>query len=104
MVAMNGGDHEHEDGEVCQGCRFKAELAEHLKWAAGDGDESWHTLTGELMVLMGTTLSMLTALRMAAVDGHGAPGNTAMEAASAISRLGGVIDETWHLVMDDDEQ
>jgi len=101
MVSLS--DHDHGDGPVCPGCRFKAVLAEHLEWAAGDGDESWHDLTGELVVLMSTALSMLTALRMAAVGGHGTPDNTAMAAAGAISRLGGVIEETWHALMDDDQ-
>jgi hypothetical protein len=103
MVAFHDG-HEHEDGHVCPGCRFKAVLAEHLEWAAHDGDESWHDLTGELMVLMGTAISMLTALRLAAAGDHPTPDNTATAAASAISRLGGVIDETWHALMDDDSQ
>jgi hypothetical protein len=101
MVAIHDV-HDHGDGEVCPGCRFKAVLAEHLEMFAGDTDESWHEFTGEMMVLMGTALSMLTALRLAAVGGHGTPDNTAMAAASAISRLGGVIDETWHMLMDDD--
>lgn len=101
MVAIHG-EHDHGDGEVCPGCQFKAELAEHLAWAADDGDESWHDLTGEMVVCMASALGMLTALRMAAVDGHDAPPNTAFSAATAIARLGSVIHETWHMLMDDD--
>lgn len=102
MVSLNDGGHDHGDGPVCPGCQFKAELAEHLEWANGHSEEAWLDLTGELMVLMGTALSMLTALRMSHVEGAESPHSTAASAAAAISRLGGVIDETWHMVMDDE--
>lgn len=100
MVAI--GDHDHGDGEQCPGCQFKTELAQHLEWANGYSEEAWHDLTGEMIVLMGSALSMLTALRLAHVEGTNAPRNTAAAAAAAISRLGGVIDETWHALMDDE--
>lgn len=101
MVSLN--EHDHGDGPVCPGCQFKAVLADHLAWAAQDSEESWSDLTGEMIVLMGTALGMLTALRLGHVDGGGCPANTASAAAAAISRLGGVIDETWHALMDDDD-
>jgi hypothetical protein len=104
MVAIQDGVHDHGDGELCPGCQFKAVLAEHLEWAADEGDLTWHDLTGELIVLMGTAISTLTALRVAAVDGHGTPDNTAMAAAGAISRLGGVIEELHAAIMDDDRE
>ena len=101
MVAMNR-EHDHGDGPVCPGCRFKAVLAEHLKWAANESEIAWHELTGELIVLMGTALSALTALRSANVEGEDVPASTANVAAAAVSRLGGVIEEMWHAMMDDD--
>lgn len=101
MVSI--GEHDHGDGEPCPGCRFKAVLAEHLNWANSHSEESWHDLTGELIVLMGTALSMLTAMRGAYINGIDSP-ESAEGAAAAISRLGGVIDETWHALMDDDGQ
>lgn len=103
MVTFNDGGHEHEDGTVCPGCRFRAVLAEHLAWAAGDSDESWHDLTGEMIELMGTALGALTRLRATRLDGdHEDDDHSAQEAAAVISQLGGVIDETWHALMDDD--
>jgi hypothetical protein len=54
MVAIQDGVHDHGDGELCPGCQFKAVLAEHLEWAADEDDLTWHDLTGELIVLMGT--------------------------------------------------
>lgn len=102
MVSI--GEHDHGDGETCPGCRFTAVLAEHLNWANSHSEESWHDLTGELIVLMGTALSMLTAMRAAFMNDMNAPPETAKGAAAAISRLGGVIDETWHALMDDDGQ
>jgi hypothetical protein len=102
MVAIQDGVHDHGDGELCPGCQFKAVLAEHLEWAAGDDDLAWHDLTSELIVLMGTAISTLAALRVAGVDGQGTPDNTAMAAAAAVSRLGGVIEELHAALMDDD--
>lgn len=101
MVTFNHG-HDHGEGRVCPGCRFKAVLAEHLEWAADESEIAWHELTGELIVLMGTALSALTALRSAHVEGEDVAANTANVAAAAVSRLGGVIDEMWHAMMDDD--
>ena len=64
MVAMND-DHDHGDGEVCPGCRFKAALAEHLKHVADEGGEAWVYTTGEIMELMGTAIGALSRLRNA---------------------------------------
>ncbi len=103
MVAIHDG-HDHGDGEACPGCRFKAALAEHLSWAAADGDPSWHETTGEIIELMGTAAAALAGLRNAQFDDDaGDPKGSAREAAAAISRLGGAIEELWHALMQDDD-
>jgi len=102
MVAFHDG-HDHGEGEPCPGCRFKAALAEHLSWAAADGDPSWHETTGEIIELMGTASAALAGLRNAQFDDDaGDPDDSASKAAAAISRLGGAIEELWHALMDDD--
>jgi len=103
MVAIRN-EHDHGDGPVCPGCRFKAVLAEHLEWAADDSEVAWHELTGELIALMGTAISTLTVLRASHVEGDEVPANAANAAAAAVSRLGGVIDDMWHALMDGDGQ
>jgi hypothetical protein len=102
MVAFIDSDHEHDDGEVCPGCRFKQELAEHLEWAAGDSELSWHEVTGEITHLMCEALAALTALHAAQFDDEVVSPDTAPRAAAAISRLGGAIQELWIALMEDD--
>ncbi len=102
MVGLND-EHDHGDGPVCPGCRFREALAEQLEWAAAADETSWHEFTGELIVLMGTVLSTLTALRAAHVEDEDVPDTTAATAAAAIARLGGVIDGMWHVLLDDDQ-
>lgn len=102
MVAFHDGHHEHGDGEVCPGCRFKQELAEHLEWAAEDSELSWHECTGEITHVMCESLAALTALRAGRFDPDVADADNATRAAAAISRLGGVIQEMRVALMDDD--
>ena len=102
MVAMNDG-HDHGDGEACAGCRFRMELAEHLDWAANQGDHDWHGIVGELTALMADSLAALSRLRSQRLDDGEADSQLPNEAAAAISRLGGAIDELWHALVDDEE-
>ncbi len=104
MVAINNDGHDHDDGEVCPGCRFKQELAEHLEWAAGDSELSWHECTAEITHVMGEAMAALTALQRGRFDPDVADAEDATRAAAAISRLGGVIQEMWVALMDDDDE
>ena len=102
MVAMND-EHGHGDGERCPGCRFKAELAEHLEWAADQAEQDWHAITGEFTTLMAGTLAALARLRTQRFKHHADDGEQLhVEAAAGIARLGGAIDELWHALMDDE--
>ena len=101
MVAITN-DHDHGDGEACPGCRFKAALAEHLEHAADEGGEAWVYTTGEVVELMGTAIAALSRLRNARFENDAADDGSAMEAAAAISRLGGAIEELWHMLLGDE--
>jgi hypothetical protein len=104
MVARNP-EHDHSDGEPCPGCRFREALAEHLALVAGEGGEPWVWTVGEITELMGTASAALARLRNAQYDDTiGDDDDSATEAAAAISRLGGAIDELWHMLVDDDDQ
>lgn len=101
MVARNDG-HDHGDSYACPGCRFKAALAEHLTWAAGEGDVAWHAITGEVLELMGTAAASLARLKTSTMSGTpNGDHESAEQAAAAIARIGGVIDEIWHVVIDE---
>lgn len=101
MIARDGSDHDHGDGEVCPGCRFKATLAEHLEWAAADSEIGWHEFTAEITHVMCAALAALTALRAGRFDPDVGDPDNATRAAAAISRLGGVIESMWVALMDD---
>ncbi len=102
-VAFLNSEHDHGDGEVCPGCRFKATLAEHLEWAAEDSELSWHEATAEITHVMCEALAALTVLRAGRFDHDVADPDAAARAAAAISRLGGVIQSMWAALMDDDD-
>jgi hypothetical protein len=101
MVAMHDG-HDH-DGSRCPGCKFKAALAEHLAWAAGDSELSWHECTAEITHLMCEAAAALTTLRAGRFDHDVADPDAAARAGATISRLGGVIQSMWVALMDDDD-
>ncbi len=103
MVAFPSSEHEHGDGDVCPGCKFKAALAEHLTWAAGDSELSWHECTAEITNVMCEALAALTALRAGRFDHAVTDPGAAARAAATISRLGGVIQSMWVALMDDDD-
>jgi hypothetical protein len=111
MAAHENG-HVHDEGTVCNGCRFRRELAGHLEWAAGQDEHVWHDVVGEIIELMTTATAALVDLRSDHLDGEAtdpaaaeaamfAASDAAGMAASTISRLGGAIDELWHALMDD---
>jgi hypothetical protein len=103
MVAMHDG-HDHGEGELCHGCRFRKELAEFLAGEASGSEAHWHDTTAEIIELMTMALSSLTTLRVTKFDDHDddTDNDDAEMAAAAISRLGGAIHELWHVVMDGD--
>jgi len=102
MVAFHDG-HEHSDGEVCPGCRFRQELAEHLESAAGDSELSWHEVTAEITTGMCEALAALTALRAGRFDPDVANPDSAARAAAAIWHVGGVIHSMWVALTEDDD-
>lgn len=104
MVAIPDGGHEHDDGQLCPGCRFREALTEHLGRVAQEGGEAWVWTVGALTELMGTAAAALARLRNAQYDDSiGDDDDSAAEAAAAISRLGGEIHELWHMLLDDDD-
>ena len=101
MVAFHDG-HEH-DGEVCPQCRFKATLAEHLKWAAVHSELNWHELTAEISLTMCEALAALTATRAGEHTVLVSQADAADRAAGLIVRLGSIIDTMAAVFMDEDE-
>ena len=100
MVAI--GEHDHGDGELCPGCRFVEGLIQHLDAAANGDDQRWHDATGDIIDAMHSALWALHRMRAEAttdytdeIDNHG-------EAARSLATVGRVIDELWHMLMDDD--
>ena len=51
---------------------------------------------------MGNAIAALSRLRNARFDNDADDDGSAIEAAAAISRLGGAIEELWHMLMDDE--
>lgn len=103
MVAIHEG-HDHGEGQVCPGCKFRKELAEFLAGEARSSEADWHDTTAEIIELMTSAVSALTTLRYVKFDDEddATDNDEAEMAAAAISRLGGAIHELWHVVMDDD--
>lgn len=106
MVSMGG--HDHGDGTVCPGCRFKAKLATFLERSHIEGREEWHWAIGELRQHMHAALLALDAIEAqpfmnddASDDGIDDP---AEAAAFAITNVGSEIDNLWHTLMGHDGQ
>lgn len=104
MVAI--GEHDHSDGEMCPGCRFREALAEFLESAHGEGREEWHWAIGELRQHMHTALLALDAIEAQPFAEDDDPDDDpAEDAAAAITAVGAEIDHLWQsLVGDDDDQ
>lgn len=103
MVSIHDGGHDHDDGELCPGCRFREALAEHLAHVAQEGDEAWVWTVGELTELMGTAAAALARLRNAQYESAAGDDDSAAEAAAALSRLGGILHELWDMLLEDDD-
>ena len=100
MVSIS--EHDHGDGDLCPGCRFRQTLAEFLEGMADEPEIAWHEATGEIIFLMNGALAALTALRAGRFDGDLHDDDNAAMAAAAISRLGGKIEELYDAIMDED--
>lgn len=104
MVAMN--EHDHGDGPVCPGCRFRRALAEFLARSHDDGREEWHWAVGELRQHMHAALLALDAIEaqpFADADDSD-DDDPAADAAFAITAVGSEIEELWHTLMGDGSQ
>ena len=101
MVAI--GEHDHGDGELCPGCRFREVLAEFLERSHEDGREEWHWAVGDLRQHMHAALLALDAIEARPFDDE--PDHDAGEdAAAAIAALGSEIHQLWHTLMGDEGQ
>ena len=104
MVAMTDG-HDHGDGELCRGCLFRQRLAEHIEWTAGQPEQLWFDLLGEISESMALATAALVQLRCQRLDpDRDADEEHAVVAADAISQLAVAIDGLWQSLMDDDGQ
>lgn len=102
MVAMN--EHDHGDGELCPGCRFRRALAEFLARSHDDGREEWHWAVGELRQHMHAALLAIDAIEAQPfADADDADDDDdddpAADAAFAITAVGSEIEELWHTLM-----
>jgi len=102
MVAIHDG-HDHDDGYICPGCRFREALAEFLEGMADEPEIAWHEATGDIIFLMSNALAALGALRVGRFDGDLHDRDHAAMAAAAISRLGGKIEDLYDAIMHDDD-
>jgi len=100
MVAFHDG-HDHGDGNVCPGCRFRKVLAEFLARAHEDGRQEWHWAVGDLRQAMHAALLALDAIDAAAFDNDArdADDDPAADAAEAITDVGAEIEQLWHALM-----
>jgi hypothetical protein len=108
MVAIGRDEHDHGNGPVCPGCRFKAKLAEFLEQAHSDGRQEWHYAIGDLRTAMHHALLALDHVEaepyLAADDLDDADDDPAVDAAFAISTVGAEIEVLWKLLMQPDGQ
>ena len=103
MVSI--GEHDHGDGSVCPGCRFRQALAEFLATSHDDGREAWHWAVGDLRQHMHAALLALDAIEAQPfADADESDDDPAADAAAAIAAVGSEIQQLWHAVMDDDGQ
>lgn len=102
MVAI--GEHDHGDGELCPGCRFRAKLATFLERSHGEGREEWHWAVGDLRQHMHAALLSLDAIEAQPYtdsDDDDLDDDPAADAAAAITAVGSEIEELWHVLMGD---
>jgi len=103
MVSI--GEHNHDDGNVCPGCRFRMALAEFLARAHEDGRQEWHWAVGDLRQSMHAALLALDAIEAAAFDDDpdDADDDAADDAAKAIADVGAEIQQLWHALTGTDD-
>ena len=103
MVAI--GEHDHGDGELCPGCRFRKALAEFLSRAHDDGREEWHWAVGDLRAhLYGVLLALAAIEAQPFADDDDPDDDPAADAAAAIAAVGSEIQNLWQTLMADDRQ
>jgi hypothetical protein len=104
MVAI--GEHDHDGGNICPGCRFRKALAALLTRAHADGRQEWHWAVGELRQAMHAALLSLDAMDAAAFDDDpedDPDDDPAADAADAIADVGAEIEQLWRMLMGDGE-
>lgn len=103
MVTLNH-EHDHGNGPVCPGCRFRAKLATFLEQSHSEGREEWHWAVGELRQHMHAALLALNAVEARPFmdgDDDDPDDDPAADAASAITAVASEIEQLWHVLMDD---
>ena len=104
MVAIDDGGHEHDDGEVCPGCQFRARLAVFLAAAHEDGREEWHWAVGDLRQRLLAALVALDAIEAEPYTDDESDDDPAEGAADAIGAVGSEIENLWRALMGDGSQ
>jgi hypothetical protein len=102
MVAI--GEHDHGDGHLCPGCKFRELLAALLTAAHEDGSEEWHWAVGALRQRMLAALVALDAIEAEPYTDDDSDDDPAEDAADAIAAVGSEIHELWHALMDDHDK
>ncbi len=98
MVMINGG-HDHGDGSVGSGCRFREALAEFLLEAHDEGREVWHWAVGDLRQRMHAALLAIDAIESMPFADAKPDEDPAADAAAAITAVGSEIEHLWHELM-----
>ena len=104
MVAI--GEHDHGDGELCPGCRFREVLADFLERSHEDGREEWHWAVGGLRQHMHAALLSLDAIEAGLfedADDDELDDDPAEAAAFAIVNVGNEISELRDTLIGNDD-
>jgi len=105
MVAIHDG-HDHDDGSICPGCRFREVLAEFLARSHEEGRQEWHEAVGELRRLMHASLRGLDEIEAQPFADDDDPyHDPATDAADVIAGVGAQLEQLWNALMvtgDDD--
>jgi len=96
MVAI---EHDHGDGEVCPGCRFREVLAEFLAQSHEDGREEWYWAVGELRKSMHAALLAIDAIEAGGFYPDADADDPPADAAAAITAVGAEIETLWGALM-----
>lgn len=103
MVSIHDGGHDHDDGTVCPGCRFREALVKFFDASISDGGEGWHWATGELRHAMHAALLAIDDMEAASYvpDLPGSDGPHSQYVAASIMRIAAEIEELRSVLLND---